>query len=256
MVLSGSGIATTLICGVSDGVFPLENCDKLKSYLQIPEDCYHIVKDAGHLSMMVEKPVEVNKIVWKFLTGLSCFTTGNCIMTSDINACMCDLAAVRQRQLRSRTLIRSAFANVRSAFANVLGTQRSRTSCERSVPERSACAVCIRCFRERPANANVLRSRSAFANVLVCVRERSANANVRSAFANVLRTFGLRSRTSYECSVRERPANAAFANVLRTQRSRTSCERSVRERPANAAFAERPANAAFAERSPNAAFAE
>ena len=39
-VLSGSG---TLICGDSDGVFPLENCDKLKSFLGIPEDCYHIV---------------------------------------------------------------------------------------------------------------------------------------------------------------------------------------------------------------------
>ena len=125
--------------------------------------------------MMVEKPVEVNKIVWKFLTGLSCFTTGNCIITSDINACMCDLAAVRQRQFAfanvNSVCVRehSANANVRSAFANVLGTQRSRTSCERSVPERSACAVCIRCVRERPANAafaNVLRSRSAFANVL------------------------------------------------------------------------------------------
>ena len=34
-VLSESGIATTLICGDSDGVFPLENCDKMKSFQRI-----------------------------------------------------------------------------------------------------------------------------------------------------------------------------------------------------------------------------
>ena len=74
-VLSGSGIATTLICGDSDGVFSLENCEKLKSFLEIPEDCFHIIKDAGHLAML-EKPVEVNRIVLKFLADLSCLKTG------------------------------------------------------------------------------------------------------------------------------------------------------------------------------------
>ena len=74
-VLSGSGIATTLICGDGDGVFSLENCEKLKSFLEIPEDCFHIIKDAGHLAML-EKPVEVNRIVLKFLADLSCLKTG------------------------------------------------------------------------------------------------------------------------------------------------------------------------------------
>ena len=72
--LSASSFATTLICGDSDGTFPLENCEKLRSLLDIPEDCFHIIKDAGHLAM-IEKPVEVNKIVWKLLAELSCLST-------------------------------------------------------------------------------------------------------------------------------------------------------------------------------------
>ena len=72
--LSASSFTTTLICGDSDGTFSLENCEKLKSLLDIPEDCFHIIKDAGHLAML-EKPVEVNKIVWKLLAELSCLST-------------------------------------------------------------------------------------------------------------------------------------------------------------------------------------
>ena len=74
--LSASSFTTTLICGDSDGTFSLENCEKLKSLLDIPEDCFHIIKDAGHLAML-EKPVEVNKIVWKLLAELSCLSTYN-----------------------------------------------------------------------------------------------------------------------------------------------------------------------------------
>ena len=72
--LSASSFTTTLICGDSDGTFSLENCEKLKSLLDIPEDCFHIIKDTGHLAML-EKPVEVNKIVWKLLSELSCLST-------------------------------------------------------------------------------------------------------------------------------------------------------------------------------------
>ena len=72
--LSASGFTTTLICGDSDGTFPLKNCEKLRSLLDIPEDCFHIIKDAGHLAM-IEKPVEVNQIIWKLLAELSCLST-------------------------------------------------------------------------------------------------------------------------------------------------------------------------------------
>ena len=72
--LSASSFTTTLICGDSDGTFPLKSCEKLRSLLDIPEDCFHIIKDAGHLAM-IEKPVEVNQIVWKLLTELSCLST-------------------------------------------------------------------------------------------------------------------------------------------------------------------------------------
>ena len=52
---------TTLICSDSDGTSSFENCKKLKSLLDTPEDCSHIIKYAGHLAML-EKSVEVNKI--------------------------------------------------------------------------------------------------------------------------------------------------------------------------------------------------
>ena len=64
----------------------LEYCKKLKSLLGIPEDCFHIIKDAGHLAML-EKPVEVNKIVWKLLAELSCWVLiGHMIRLSTIFA--------------------------------------------------------------------------------------------------------------------------------------------------------------------------
>ena len=66
--LSSGGIPRAIICGDGDGVFSVSSCQNVKSLLDVPEEDFHIVKDAGHLAML-EKPVEVNRIVKEFLAA-------------------------------------------------------------------------------------------------------------------------------------------------------------------------------------------
>ena len=61
-VLVSTNTPRVIICGDEDGLFPLERCNGAKSALQISDECFHVVKDTGHLPM-VEKPDEVLQVL-------------------------------------------------------------------------------------------------------------------------------------------------------------------------------------------------
>ena len=64
--LKATRIPRMLISGELDGVFSVENVTKAKNFLDVPDDCFHIVKEAGHLPML-EKPEEVVQVIRTFL---------------------------------------------------------------------------------------------------------------------------------------------------------------------------------------------
>ena len=68
-------IPRMLISGDCDGVFSVESVTKVKDLLEVPDDSFHIVKEAGHLPML-EKPEEVVQVIRTFLcnhtTSLLC----------------------------------------------------------------------------------------------------------------------------------------------------------------------------------------
>ena len=66
--LSSGGIPRAIVCGDGDGIFPVSSCQNAKSFLDVREEDFHVVMDAGHLAML-EKPVEVNRIVKEFLVA-------------------------------------------------------------------------------------------------------------------------------------------------------------------------------------------
>ena len=68
MALTAAKIPRMMITGDSDGTFSVESVRNVTSILEIPEDCFHIVKDAGHLPML-EKPDEVAEIFRTFLSN-------------------------------------------------------------------------------------------------------------------------------------------------------------------------------------------
>lgn len=63
-LLSGN-IPRSIVCGDGDGLFSVESCLQVKKLFEVPDDCFHVVKDAGHLAML-EKPSETNKIIKDF----------------------------------------------------------------------------------------------------------------------------------------------------------------------------------------------
>ena len=64
--LKAAKIPRMMICGDSDGTFPVENVMRAKNLLEVPDECFHIVKEAGHLPML-EKPEEVAQTIRTFL---------------------------------------------------------------------------------------------------------------------------------------------------------------------------------------------
>lgn len=68
--LTAAKIPRMMITGDSDGTFSVESVSKVKSILEMPEDCFHVVKDAGHLPML-EKPEEVAQVIRTFLSNYS-----------------------------------------------------------------------------------------------------------------------------------------------------------------------------------------
>ena len=61
-ILVSANTPRVLICGDDDGIFPLERCNGVKRALQISDECFHVVREAGHLPM-IEKPNEVLQIL-------------------------------------------------------------------------------------------------------------------------------------------------------------------------------------------------
>ena len=51
-----------MICGDSDDTFLIENVTRAKNLLEVPDECFHIVKEADHLPML-EKQEEVAQTI-------------------------------------------------------------------------------------------------------------------------------------------------------------------------------------------------
>ncbi len=65
-VLISKDIPRLLIGGEGDGIFPEEKIIGLKRILEVPDDCYHVINEVGHLPML-EKPSEVLDIILNFI---------------------------------------------------------------------------------------------------------------------------------------------------------------------------------------------
>ena len=64
--LRAAKIPRMMISGDSDGTFSLDDVTQAKNLLEVPDECFHIVKEAGHLPML-EKPEEVAQTIRTFL---------------------------------------------------------------------------------------------------------------------------------------------------------------------------------------------
>ena len=63
--LLSANIPRALVCGDNDGLFSVDSCLEVKQLLEISDECFHVVKDVGHLAML-EKPEEVNQLIRDF----------------------------------------------------------------------------------------------------------------------------------------------------------------------------------------------
>lgn len=61
-----ANIPRMMMCGEQDGTFSVSDVTKAKVLLEVSDECFHIVKDAGHLPML-EKPEEVVQVIRTFL---------------------------------------------------------------------------------------------------------------------------------------------------------------------------------------------
>lgn len=64
--LRAAKIPRMMITGDSDGTFSLDDVTQAKNLLEVPDECFYIVKEAGHLPML-EKPEEVAQTIRTFL---------------------------------------------------------------------------------------------------------------------------------------------------------------------------------------------
>ena len=64
--LKAAKIPRMLITGDSDGTFSVDDVTQVKNILEVPDECFHVVQDAGHLPML-EKPEEVSQTIRTFL---------------------------------------------------------------------------------------------------------------------------------------------------------------------------------------------
>lgn len=65
-VVVANKVPRYLVAGEHDGVFDLTSSKKLKELFEIPDDCYYIVRDVGHIPML-EKAEEVGGLLQDFL---------------------------------------------------------------------------------------------------------------------------------------------------------------------------------------------
>ena len=64
--LKAAKIPRMLITGDSDGTFSVDDVTQVKNILEVPDECFHVVQDAGHIPML-EKPEEVSQTIRTFL---------------------------------------------------------------------------------------------------------------------------------------------------------------------------------------------
>ena len=69
--LNATKIPRMMISGHSGGTFTVEDVTKAKYLLEVPDECFFIVKDASHLPML-EKPEEMAQAVKTFLLLVVC----------------------------------------------------------------------------------------------------------------------------------------------------------------------------------------
>lgn len=69
-VIKSEKVPVMVIAGEEDGVFPPDTCREFAEFLELPDECFHIVTGVGHL-IMLEKPDEVNSMIKEFITKLS-----------------------------------------------------------------------------------------------------------------------------------------------------------------------------------------
>lgn len=65
-ILVSAGIPRVLIGGEGDGLFPPDRVVGLQRLLEVPDECCHVIKEAGHL-IMLEQPDKVLDILSKLL---------------------------------------------------------------------------------------------------------------------------------------------------------------------------------------------
>lgn len=62
----GGEVPVGIMCGEGDGVFSVEQCQEAGRFLNLPEDRFESVPNAGHL-FMLEEPEKVNSFIKSFV---------------------------------------------------------------------------------------------------------------------------------------------------------------------------------------------
>ena len=66
----GGEVPIGLMCGEGDGVFTVAQCQEASRYLNVPEDRFESVPNAGHL-FMLEEPEKVTSFIKSFVEQFS-----------------------------------------------------------------------------------------------------------------------------------------------------------------------------------------